>query len=271
MNEQTRTRRRPTLTIRDAARLSANVADSLGRTVRKARAARHLTQADLAARVGVHQTAISRIELGHGASVPLRLWVSLGVALGRPLAIALTRPLGEMREPSDAGHLAMQERLLELARAARRTASFELPTRPMSPTRSIDVCVRDTRHRVLLIHEAWNTFGDLGMAVRSTNRKAAEATDLAATIDDGQPYRVAVVWVVRPSAANRALVSRYPQIFRTAFPGSSRAWASALTAGAAPPDRPGLVWLDPASGRITESRIAARTGHPRRGGANGTV
>jgi hypothetical protein len=225
----------------------------------------------LAARVGVHQTAISRIELGHGASVPLRLWVSLGVALGRPLAIALTRPLGEMREPADAGHLAMQERLLELARAAGRTVSFELPTRPMSPSRSIDVCVRDTRHRVLLIQEAWNTFGDLGAAVRSTNRKADEATDLAATVDDGPPYRVAAVWVIRPAAANRALVSRYPQIFRAAFPGSSRAWAAALTAGAAPPSRPGLVWLDPASGRVTEARITARTRSARRPGARATV
>ena len=271
MNAPTRTRRRPSETVREAARLSANVGESLGRTVRAARAARHLTQAGLAARVGVHQTAISRIELGHGASVPLRLWVSLGVALGRPLAIALTRPLGEMREPTDAGHLAMQERLLEFARAAGRTATFELPTRPPALSRSIDVCVRDARHRVLLIQEAWNTFGDLGAAVRSTNRKAAEATDLAATIDDGPPYRVAVVWVVRASAANRALVSRYPQVFRAAFPGSSRAWAAALTAGSAPPSRPGLVWLDPSSGRVTELRIAARTQRPPRPGATAAV
>lgn len=271
MNGLTRTRRRPTEAIREAARLSANVTEALGRTVRTARLARNLTQADLAARVGVHQSAISRIELGHGASVPLRLWIALGLAVRRPLAISLTRPLGETGEPSDAGHLAMQERLLEMARAAGRTASFELPTRPAHPSRSIDVCVRDTRHRVLLIQEAWNIFGDLGAGVRSTNRKAAEASDLAATIDDGPPYRVAVVWIIRPSASNRALVNRYPQIFRSAFPGSSRTWAAALTAGAIPPDRPGLVWLDPASGRITESRIAARTRQRLRSDGDRTV
>jgi hypothetical protein len=148
----------------------------------------------------------------------------------------------------------MQERLLELARATGRTGSFELPTRPADPRHSIDVCVRDARHRVLLIQEAWNTFGDLGAAVRSTNRKAAEAADLAATPGGGMPYRVATVWIVRASAANRALVGRFPEVFRSAFPGSSRAWASALGIGSAPPDRPGLVWLDPASGRITAWR-----------------
>ncbi len=230
------------------------IAINLGRAVRAGRVRVRLTQADLARRVGVKQAWISRIELGHGSGVPLELWVALGVALGSPLAITLSWPLGEPREPADAGHLAMQERLLELARAIGRAASFELPTRSSNPRASIDVCVRDRRHRVILIQEVWNTFGDLGAAVRSTNRKIAEASDLAATIDDGPPYLVAAVWAVRPSAANRRLVARYPQIFRSAFPGSSRAWVATLTTGAPPPTRPGLVWLDPASGRVTAWR-----------------
>ena len=263
MNRRIRTRARPTETLREAARLSAAVAASLGRDVRADRQRRQLTQAALAARVGVHQSMISRIELGHGIAIPLEVWVALGVALGRPLAIAFTRPLGEMRGPADAGHLAMQERLLELARASGHTGFFELPTRPADPRHSIDVCVRDTRNRALIVQEAWNTFGDLGAAVRSTIRKAAEATDLAATLGDGRPYRVASVWIVRASAANRALIGRFPEVFRSAFPGSSRAWSSALATGSAPPDWPGLVWLDPASGRITAWRRGrARAMHP---------
>jgi hypothetical protein len=148
----------------------------------------------------------------------------------------------------------MQERLLALARATGRTASLELPTRPADPRHSIDVCVRDSRNRLLVVQEAWNTFGDIGAAIRSTNRKVAEAQDLAATIDDGPPFRVASVWVVRSNATNRALVARYPEMFRSAFPGSSRRWAAALRTGSAPPNAPGLVWLDPAIGRITEWR-----------------
>jgi len=241
--------------MREAVRLNQAIAVALGRAVKNARLRLRLTQRALGARVGVHQAWISRIELGHGTRVPLQLWVSLGVALGRPLAISFTRPLGETREPTDAGHLAMQERLLELARMTDRSAFFELPTRPLDPSRSIDVCVRDSRHRVLVIHEAWNTFGDLGAAIRSTSRKSAEAADLAQTIDDA-PYRVATVWVVRSNTANRALLARYPGIVRAAFPASSRAWVRAITEGEAPPAAPGLVWLDPATGRVSERRAS---------------
>ena len=166
----------------------------------------------------------------------------------------MSRPLGETRGPADAGHLAMQEHLLGLARLAGRTAFFELPSRPTDPSRSIDVCVRDARHRLLIVEEAWNTFGDIGAAIRSTHRKPAEAGDLAATIDGGQPYRVAAVWVVRASAANRALVHRYPEVFANAFPGSSRAWVRALTSNVAPPLAPGLVWADPTNAWIFEWR-----------------
>lgn len=247
-------RRRRTATSRETEHLTRSIALALGRTVREARRRRRLSQADLAVRVNVHQSSISRIELGLGGAVSLEVWVGLGVAIGQPLAVTFSRPLGASREPSDAGHLAMQERLLALAKATGRTASFELPTRSADPRYSIDVCVRDTQHRLLIVQEAWNTFGDIGAAIRSTNRKTAEATDLAATIDDGPPYRVAAVWVVRPSAANRTLVARYPETFSSAFPGSSRAWAGALEAGSLPPVRPGLVWLDPATGRISEWR-----------------
>ena len=259
MHEHSTSRRRSTEALREADRLSQVVAIYLGRTVKAGRNRLRVDQKQLAARIGASQAWISRIELGRGHHVPLHTWAALGVALNQPLAISFSRPLGLPREPVDAGHLAMQERLLELARAAGRTGTFELPTRPADPRGSIDVCVRDANQRVLIIHEAWNTFGDIGAAVRSTNRKTAEAADLAA-VDDGPPYRIATVWVVRTTAANRALPSRYPEIFRTTFPGSSRTWASAISSGTEPPPEPGLVWLDPTNGRITEWRKPAHSG-----------
>ncbi len=214
--------------------------------------------AALADRVGIHQSWISRIESGHGRAVPLGLWIRIGQALGQPCAVSMSRPLGEPRQPIDAGHLAMQEHLLRLARMTGRTASFELPTRPLDPSRSIDVCVRDAIHRVLIIEEAWNTFGDIGAAIRATNRKSAEALDLAATVDDGPPYRVAIVWIVRDSTANRGIIGRYPEIVQAAFPGSSRGWVAALTRGMEPPPGSGFVWHDTAAARLTARRRSAR-------------
>ncbi len=255
----TRARRRQTDFDREAIRLTDSIATTLGDSVKSGRIRLHLTQAAFAGRVGVHQSWISRIESGHGQAVPLGLWIRIGQALGQPFAISMSRPLGESRQPIDAGHLAMQEHLLRLARATGRTASFELPTRPLDPSRSIDVCVRDATQRALIIEEAWNTFGDIGAAIRATNRKSAEALDLAATVDDGPPYRVAVVWIVRDSAANRGIVGRYPEIMRAAFPGSSRGWVAALTRGMEPPPDSGFVWHDSASGRLVARRRAART------------
>jgi transcriptional regulator with XRE-family HTH domain len=230
------------------------MAATLGRAVRSGRERVRLTQRELAALVGVDQTRISQLELGRGDGAPLSLWVALGLSLRQPLSVSFSRPLGTGGPPADAGHLAMQEQLLGLARRTGRTAFFELPTRPSDPTRSIDVCVKDGRHRVLIIEEAWNTFGDIGAGVRSTHRKQAEAATLASTIDDRGPYRVACVWVVRASAANRALLRRYPEIFRNAFPGSSRTWVGALTSSAMPPAANGLVWADPTNARIFECR-----------------
>lgn len=199
---------------------------------------------------------MSQLERGAGTSAPMELWVSLGVALGRPLAMSFSRPTGVSHAPpADAGHLEMQEALLELAAVTGRRATAELPTRPLDPRHSIDVAVWDPHHRTLIVQEAWNTFGDVGAAIRSTHRKQAEAADLAAVLagDDG-PSSVAVVWVVRATAANRTLVARYPNLFATTFDGSSIEWARALTDGTGPPQRPGLVWFDSTTRRITAWR-----------------
>jgi hypothetical protein len=110
----------------------------------------------------------------------------------------------------------------------------------------------DSQQRMVLV-ECWNTFGDVGAATRSTNRKRSELEDLAVG-RWGPDATVGVVWVVRASARNRALLQRYPEIFASRFPGSSRGWLEALTVGAAPPEEPGLVWCDVGATRIFEWR-----------------
>lgn len=227
------------------------IAATLGGQVRAARRARRLTQSVLATRIGLSGARLSEIERGYGLRAPLETWIALGVAVGRPLAVTMSRPL----QPADAddaaaGHLRIQEHILKRARANGRAGTFELPTRPLDPSRSADVGLRDDQRATRILVECWNTIGDLGAAVRATHRKLAQA---AAT---WPADRITGVWVVAATAANRAILARYPHVIAAAFPGSSRAWVRALEEGTVPPDTPGFVWFDPARGRLTEHRRA---------------
>ncbi len=212
-----------------------------------------MTQAELGRRVGVGQSRISEIERGQGGGATLGLWVALGVALDRPLAVSLSRDVAT--EPVDAGHLAVQELVMRLARTNGRAATFELPTRPADPARSIDVGIRDDRQRTLIAIEIWNRVDDFGAAVRAHDRKVAEAAGLAIAIArDGRPYRVASCWIFRDTAANRRLVMRYPAILRSRYPGSSVGWVRALAAGGPAPIEPGLLWANGEAGRLVPLR-----------------
>ena len=101
--------------------------------------------------------------------------------------------------------------------------------------------------------EIWNRLDDLGGAARGMSRKVAEAMALAATHDP--PDRVAWCWLLVETAANRELVRRYPAVIRAGFDGSSLGWVNALANGDVPPDRPGIAWIDPRAGRLSEIRL----------------
>ena len=226
----------------EAARRNRAQLGELGARVRSARVRRHLTQAQLGNRVGLGRATVSALERGFGGGHTLDTWQRLAMALDIPLRVELARDV--LAVPDDDGHLRIQELLLRLGRAAGYTGSFELPTRPLDPARSADVCLIDRPQRRLLINECWNTFGDIGASARSTNRKLAEAQALAVSIFGEEPAYVGCCWVVRDTRRNRALVARYPEVFRARFPGSSDAWVRALTTGSLPPPEPGLVWCD---------------------------
>jgi hypothetical protein len=142
-----------------------------------------------------------------------------------------------------------------LGQRNRKVGSFELRSNQGPNPLFIDVGLRDDDHRVLDVVEIWNRLDDLGAAVRTFQRKLLEAGEHAIGIGGERPYRVTGCWVMRATAANRALVTRYPSSFATAFTGSSRGWVDALVHGTDPPDQPGMVWIDLAGTRIWEVRL----------------
>jgi hypothetical protein len=185
-------------------------------------------------------------------AAPLDLWFALAEALGRPFRVEFGRD--PMEQPVDARHLAIQELVLRIARGAGYTGSFEVPTRPSDPSRSTDVRLLDRPRGRVILAECWNTFGDLGAAARSNDRKRAEAEAVAIALStDDAPLQIGVCWVVRDTRRDRELLARYPHIIESRFPGSSAGWVRALTAGGPFPDRPGIIWSD-----LNATRLFAR-------------
>jgi transcriptional regulator with XRE-family HTH domain len=240
-------RRRAALEV-EAERTNAEQLARLGSDVRLARVRRRWTQARLGDRVGLSRSSVSRAELGHGGGLTLDAWQRIAIALDFPLRLTLQRD--PRADPADGPHLGMQEAMLRFGRAAGYGGRFELGTKPAEPWRSIDVGLIDDRRRRLIVTECWNTFGDVGAAARVSSRKVAEAEDLATARWGQASHRVGLVWVVRATAANRALVARYPEVFATRFPGSSARWVAALTTGTEPPSEPGLVWMNVAATKL---------------------
>jgi transcriptional regulator with XRE-family HTH domain len=219
----------------------------VGAEITAMRNRRGWTRTELARRAGLGRMVESRLERGIGPC-DLDALQRIAVALDQPVQVTFGRD--RLEAPADAGHLAILELVLGLGRAAGYAASFELPTRPAEPWRSADVGLRNETARRLVLVECWNTIGDVGAAARSSERKRAEAEALAAGRWGEEPAIVGLVWVVRATARNRALVARYPEVFAARFPGSSGSWGQALTLGMVPPAQPGLVWCDVAATRL---------------------
>jgi transcriptional regulator with XRE-family HTH domain len=240
----------------DAAVESRRISATLGREARVWRTHRRSTQAWVAAKLGLSRSRYAELERGEGEQAPLDLWVRVGLLIERPLSVSFSRDVDP--GPRDAGHLDVQEAIARVAVAAGQDVDIELPMRQLGLDGWADIAIRDEASRTLKVAEIGNRIDDLGAAIRATDRKVAAIDGLGVVLGgEDRPYRVVLGWVLTDTAANRAIVRRYPAVLRARFPGSSVAWAAALTGTGPPPDRPAIAWFERSTGRVRPMRLGA--------------
>lgn len=257
-DSQDRQKRHASALETDAAIETLRITATLGREARATRRRRRRTQASVAAAVGISRSRYAELERGDGSMAPLDVWVRIGLELARPLAITMSRDIA-VPLPADAGHLIGQDWVIERARAQGRDAGFELPVRDGRTAPVADVVVRVVTDRVLEVVEIWNRLDDLGAATRSSDRKLTDAAVLGTMAGgDDRPYRVGLCWLLVDTAANRALVARFPAIIAARFPASSVQLVRALRDGDPFPEQPAIAWFDPRVRTVRPLRLPRR-------------
>ena len=231
-------------------------AAALGVDLRRTRLRRQLTLDQLGPRAGIGRSRLQELEAGEGATAPLRIWFALGAALDRPFAVGFSRDLSRPPEPADAGQLAAQELVLQLAHAAGRIGLFELPTRPSARDGgSIDVGMRDDEHRF----SSWSRSGtECRTWVRRADRRSASGSRRRRS-----PRFAATASRRAGSSSTRRRTARSSGASRPCFgrcsPGRRSPGFVAWWTAPPPPVEPGIAWVDPRSRRIRPLRLRGGT------------
>ena len=162
---------------------------------------------------------LGRLEAGSGGGAPCDVWFALAKALDRYLRFEFARdPQAEL---ADAGHLDIQELVLRVRRSGGWERLFEARSRRL---RVGPVGGRQARRHAAAAGWSSGSAGTRsatsGAATRSSERKLQDAEEQAVALaGDGEPFQVGLVWIVRDTKANRALVNQVSADLRGALPG----------------------------------------------------
>ncbi len=229
---------------------AAYLARRLGTALRERRHAARLTQRELAARVGLSQTEISRLERGGGVGSGLDEWAACGATLGLDLAAFFERAAGA-DAPDDLEHLRRQNLVVALATRGGWTSIPEASLGDDGPwSRSIDVLLGRARRREAAVVKIWDLIPDGGHVMRGL---AGKVEALRAKL--GPTWRVEGLLIVRGTRRNRRLVRDLRALFDARYPARSTDWLRALGDSDLPmPDASGLVWTDVTGTRLISWR-----------------
>jgi transcriptional regulator with XRE-family HTH domain len=214
----------------------------VGSSIRHGREARGWLQAELAARAGVSQSAVSDAEAGRGARIDTlqRLCRSLG---GDLVIEARLLFAGEARRQVDLGHARCVGRMCRILEAAGHVCATEEPVAEGSWRGWIDLVAYDAERRRLTLVEVKTELRDVGALERQVERYVAGCLHLARR-RAWSVREIAVAVIVLATSANDAFLLANRQALGASFPVRGRRAVASLVGGDPVRGRM-LLMLDP--------------------------
>jgi len=194
-----------------------------GATIRAARLKRGWRQVDLAARAGVSQATVWRMERGHIPEMTLAVLRQVAAALEIRLELMPRGRGAELDRLLSARHSALHE-------SVARALAHDFPDWLMASEVSfsiwgergvIDLLLWHPEHRALLIIEFKTELVDVGDLLGTMDRRRRLATQIVKPL--GWFPRTVSSWVVlAASRTNARRIAEHRTVLRTAFPAGAR-------------------------------------------------
>ncbi len=207
------------------------------------------------------QATWSALETQRDGRYTLATWDRAAFAVGGRLN-AYVDGASAADRPRDAVHLRNQELIARTAKVGGWQVLPEEPIdRDIGRSRWADVLLQRRRPPTaaeFALFEVIDWFDDLGAALRAWQRRldAVERYAIARMTGNEPLPHVGGCWVVRATRRNRELVADHHTLFRSRFPGSSRAWLASLADAAQPmPDGAALIWVSVGGRRLFPARL----------------
>jgi transcriptional regulator with XRE-family HTH domain len=175
-------------------------------------------QVDLAGRARVSQSAISRLELGRGASMSVADIARVADALDIRLTLDAWWRGGDVSRLLDAHHASIVDYVVGRLRGLGWHVRLEYGFNHFGERGSVDIVAWHAMTRTLLLIEVKSRLADLQELLATFARKLRIVPRLVADSERWAPLHVGRLIVLPGTHANRAAVERHANIFEATYP-----------------------------------------------------
>jgi transcriptional regulator with XRE-family HTH domain len=205
-----------------------------GRAIRALRRRQQLRQVDLAARAGVSQSTLSRIELGRVGRVPFAKLRAVGEAVGGEVELTVRWQGEGLDRLLDEAHAAIVEATVRYLETNGWETQVEASFAIGGERGSIDVLGWHPASRLVLVAEVKSVVPDIQSMLFALDRKARLGSAIARDRGWGASGVARVLFLAEGRTSRRRLAT-HAAIFAAAFPVQGRSALAWLRAPAMPP------------------------------------